>query len=114
MVNKSQTIRNIAIIATAIVTLTGGSGFSVYKWQQAELQDQKIELHELRQKQSEIEKLNSAQDILAGKDGHRLLDLEKGMEDLEDAVQTLTDSVGSMNVTINRMEVTLNFLADGL
>ena len=100
MGNKSQTIRNIAIIATAVVTLTGGSGFSVYKWQQAEL--------------DELKQINAGQDILAGKDGYRLLDLEEKMENLESAMKALTDSVGSMNVTINRMEVTLNFLADGL
>lgn len=97
MGNKYQ---QIAIIATAIVTLTGGSGFSVYKWQQAELEEVKLHI--------------AGQNALSFKEGYRLSDLEQDVEDLQDALKAVTDSLGVMNITINRMEVTLNFLADGL
>jgi len=64
-------------------------------------------------KQEKIEQLNTAQDVVAGQAGYRLLDLEEKMVKLEDAVKELTDSVGSMNVTINRMEVNIEFLVKG-
>jgi len=64
-------------------------------------------------KQEKIERLNTAQDVIAGKAGYRLLDLEEKVTKLERAVWELTDSVGSMNVTINRMEVKIDFLVEG-
>lgn len=64
-------------------------------------------------RQDKIEQLNTAQDVVAGKAGYRLLDLEGKVTRLEGAVTELMDSVGSMNVTVNRMEVKLDFLVEG-
>lgn len=64
-------------------------------------------------RQERIEQLNTAQDIVAGKAGYRLLDLEEKVTKLETVVNELVDSVGSINVTVNRMEVKLDFLIEG-
>lgn len=96
---NNKTIKMITAITALIVASGGGTGFGVYKWQEAELK-------ELRQ-------TNSAQDLLAGKEGHRLLNLEEKMMNVKDGVKTLTDSVGSMNVTINRMDAKLETLLEG-